>query len=467
MEASLYRQVRALSLKCPTRPALMDSTTTYTYAEVCARAQALGHRLADLGIGPGHRVGVMMRRSVDLVVALLGVSAAGAAYVPLDPDYPPQRLRAIVADADLSVLVGDSIGPEFDLPVVSVSCSATAATFDLPVPSPRDPAYLIYTSGSTGHPKGVIVTNANVAALFDALDRMWGVPDGDRFLAVTSFSFDIALVELIWPLTRGGSTVVGPAKMINRLDPGGTDSLPDLVRRFQPSLLQATPSLFAAIASYERTLHSMRSLRGLFVGGEVFPPGLASRLAGALPGVRVFNLYGPTEATVWCTAYELPPATALGTAISIGRPLGHADTRIVAENGTDAATGDAGELWIGGPCVAEGYFRAPELTRDRFVEHAGQRWYRTGDRARTGPDGELEFIGRLDRQVKVLGVRIELDEIEAALSTSPDVASAAVILRPAANGEDQLIAYVKRQRSSTMDHDCPPPDESRTPMPDR
>ena len=438
-----------MALAHPGRLALADLARALTYAELAMTAEALGRRLVARGTGPGDRVGVMVARGVDLVVALLGVSAAGAAYVPLDPGYPVERLRTIVADAELAVLVTDGSGPEFDVPMVHVTSSGRAGTdlaeIVLPAPSPHNPGYVIYTSGSTGRPKGVVVTNANVVALFDALDETYGSPFDDTFLAVTSVSFDIAIMELLWPLTRGGVSVVSPAGMINRLDSRSDGNLPSLMRRFRPTLFQSTPALLSAIASYEEALRSLRGLRVLCVGGEVFPIGLARRLVTALPDVRVFNLYGPTEATVWCAVHEVTPAETRLAAVAVGRPLRHAALRVVDDTGRDVPPGDIGELWVGGPCVTAGYFRLPDLTEERFVDEAGapaRRWYRTGDRARTRPDGMVEFVGRVDRQVKISGVRIELDEIESVLSTAPELRAAAVVAQQGSDGEHRLVAYV-------------------------
>ncbi|MGW4891523.1 amino acid adenylation domain-containing protein [Kitasatospora sp. NPDC004240] len=477
MTRSIFRQLRAAALRSPSRPALTAAGATLTAAELSLRAEAVGRHLVARGIGPGDRVGVLVERGVELVVALFGVSAAGAAYVPLDPGYPAGRLRTVVEDAGLSALLTDAAGPpagapDYDgprigLPLTPADLAGVALTgavlgpaddpapgdTRLPVPRPEDPAYVIYTSGSTGRPKGVVVTQANVAAFLDALDTAYGVPEGgDRFLAVTSVSFDIALMELVWPVTRGGLSAVAPAGLVHRLGAGDEYGLPALVARHRPTLLQATPSLLSAVAAHPEALRSLRTLRALAVGGESFPPGLARRLAGALPGVRIVNMYGPTEATVWCSAHELTAEDLRRPTIPIGRALGHARLRIVDEAGREVPPGVAGELRVGGPCVAEGYLHRPELTRERFPTSDGPgrpRWYRTGDRALQRPDGVVEFIGRLDRQVKVSGVRIELDEIEAALSTSPDVRAAAVVPRQGPDGRPTLVAYVERPSPST------------------
>lgn len=271
---SIFHQLRAVALEFPSRQAVLDTTRALTYGELVTRAEALGRNLVARGIGPGHRVGVVVERGVDLAVALLGVSAAGAAYVPLDPGHPSERLRTVIEDAELSALITHTSGSAFAVRMVQVppdaSVSSELACSYLPTPRPQDPAYVIYTSGSTGRPKGVVVTNANVAAFFEALDVAYGVPVEDRFLAVTSVSFDIALMELIWPVTRGGASIVSPSGMVNRLDARSEDSLPELMARFRPTLMQATPSLLTAITSYEESLQSLRGLRALAVGERYF-----------------------------------------------------------------------------------------------------------------------------------------------------------------------------------------------------
>ena len=351
---------------------MLDPTGSVTYGELAVRAEAVGRHLVKCGVGPGRRVGVLLERGLDLPEALLGVAAAGGAYVPLDPSHPRERLRAIVHDADLCALITDSSDPEFAGHIVRMPLLTTASSSlseveaDLPRPRPEDPAYVIHTSGSTGVPKGVVVTNANVTAFFAALDGTYGVPAQDRFLALTSVSFDIALMELIWPLTRGGSVVIAPRGMVNKLGAGG-DSLPALVARFRPTLMQATPSLMSAVTAYPEALRSLRSLRALAIGGEVLSPGLARTLVHALPGVRIVNMYGPTEATVWCSSHDVTAEDLRGESIPIGRPLAHATFRIVDEQGVESEPGEIGELWVGGPCVADGYFRRPELTREKFV----------------------------------------------------------------------------------------------------
>jgi acyl-CoA synthetase (AMP-forming)/AMP-acid ligase II len=276
------------------------------------------------------------------------------------------------------------------------------------------------------------------------MDRAVGISHDDRFLSVTSVSFDISVVEMLWPLARGASTVICPERMVERLS-SGANSLEAMIRRFGPSLFQATPSFFSALASEATALESLGGLRALLVGGEALTRGLASRLADALPRARMLNMYGPTETTIWSTAHELDSANAYVSTIPIGRPIANTRLRIVDRLGNDACVGVAGELWIGGTGVARGYFRRPDLDEERFVrlsEGTAVRYYRTGDVVRWRDDGELDFLGRNDRQVKLLGHRVELDEIESVLSEHPRVASAAVVLSSHPERGDELIAYL-------------------------
>src|SRR5439155_7142080 len=307
------------------------------------------------------------------------------------------------------------------------ACPTQAGALEGDAACGDDVAYLMYTSGSTGRPKGTAVRHRNVVNFFIGMDRCIGVGPADRLLALTSISFDISVLELLWPLVRGGEVVVAPERMIDNLVPGGDRvSFAELCVRHRPTLVQATPSFFAAVASLPDALGSLGSARALLIGGEAFPAGVARQLTSALP-VRIFNMYGPTETTVWSTVHEIDRARDIeADVLPIGRPIANTQLRVATARGDEVPLGVAGELWIGGAGVAVGYRGMPELTAERFAT-VGQRWYRTGDRVRWRDDGILEFLGRFDRQVKVAGHRVELDEIESVLSRHPAVASVAVI----------------------------------------
>ncbi|MFE9303354.1 amino acid adenylation domain-containing protein [Streptomyces sp. NPDC006856] len=420
--------------------------TELSYAELRAAAVEFAGRLAAEGIGPGDLVGVQVGRSVAELTALLGTLTAGAAYVPLDPGYPADRLAFVRADAGLSALVVDGPVPPglpSGLPVLSPEPSAaTAAAGAQPggrtnVPTAGHPAYVLYTSGSTGRPKGVEVSHGALANLLGALaDRLEAAPE-HRWLGLTSLSFDISTVELLLPLTTGGRVVLVPEE---RQRDGA--ALLKLIDAHGVTHVQATPS------SWRLMLAAGLHRPGLvaLAGGEALPGPLAAGLHAAVD--RLFNVYGPTETTVWSLLAELPP----GEPVTIGRPLAATRAYVLDEHGGPVPDGLPGELHLGGAGVAYGYRGRPGLTARCFVPDPwgppGSRMYRTGDLVRRLPDGRLEFAGRLDTQVKLRGHRIELGEIEARLTEHPGVAQAVVVLDPGEDesaggaGQERLVAYV-------------------------
>ncbi|MFF4945551.1 non-ribosomal peptide synthetase [Streptomyces rubiginosohelvolus] len=415
--------------------------TELSYGELHAAVEAFADRLAAEGIGAGDLVGVQVSRSVAELTALLGTLSAGAAYVPLDPGYPADRLAFVRADARLSALVVEGPVPEglpAGLPVLSPQASATAAPprGRTAAPTGDHPAYVLYTSGSTGRPKGVEVPHGALANLLGSLaDRLEAGP-GHRWLGLTSLSFDISTVELLLPLTTGGRVVLVPEE---RQRDGA--ALLKLIDAHDVTHVQATPSgwrLMTAAGLHRPGLVAL-------AGGEALPGPLAAEL-GSVVG-RLFNVYGPTETTVWSTLAEPSP----GEPVTIGRPLAATRAYVLDEHGGPVPDGLPGELHLGGAGVAHGYRGRPGLTARCFVPDPwgppGSRMYRTGDLVRRLPDGRLEFAGRLDTQVKLRGHRIELGEIEARLAEHPGVAQAVVVLDPGeggdvgGSGQERLVAY--------------------------
>ncbi|RUP65633.1 Linear gramicidin synthase subunit B [Streptomyces sp. NP10] len=415
--------------------------TELSYGELHAAVEAFADRLAAEGIGAGDLVGVQVSRSVAELTALLGTLSAGAAYVPLDPGYPADRLAFVRADARLSALVVEGPVPEGlpgGLPVLSPQASATGAPprGRTAAPTGDHPAYVLYTSGSTGRPKGVEVPHGALANLLGSLaDRLEATP-GHRWLGLTSLSFDISTVELLLPLTTGGRVVLVPEE---RQRDGA--ALLQLIDAHDVTHVQATPS------GWRLMLAAGLHRPGLVVlaGGEALPGPLAAEL-GSVVG-RLFNVYGPTETTVWSTLAEPSP----GEPVTIGRPLAATRAYVLDEHGGPVPDGLPGELHLGGAGVAHGYRGRPGLTARCFVPDPwgppGSRMYRTGDLVRRLPDGRLEFAGRLDTQVKLRGHRIELGEIEARLAEHPGVAQAVVVLDPGEGegaggaGQERLVAY--------------------------
>jgi amino acid adenylation domain-containing protein len=470
--------IEAQVRRSPTAIAVAHRSSELSYATLEGRANQLARHLVALGVGRGSRVGVKLRRGPDLVAALYGVLKAGAAYVPLDPSFPRNRLEFIIADAAIDALITDRAGGAavtvgrvvlVDGDAARIAAQPTTALVS--EAGGDDPAYVIYTSGSTGQPKGTVVRHRNVANFFAGMDARIGCGAGDVVLAVTSVSFDISVLELLWPLTRGAKVVVASERLIENLvpddsvagfDPGAVateraerdpraeadDSFAGMCERHAVTLLQSTPSFLAAVITEPAALVALAGARAVLVGGEAFPAGLAERLATALPATRLFNMYGPTETTIWSTVHELDTSTELpsGT-IPIGTPIANTEVMILDGARRPVPIGVAGELWIGGDGVAAGYLGQPELTAERFPAHPAGRGqiYRTGDRARWRSDGAIEFLGRVDRQVKIRGHRVEPDEVESVLSRHPHVASVAVVAVKR-DGGHELVAFVAAGR---------------------
>ncbi|WP_275562122.1 non-ribosomal peptide synthetase [Streptomyces sp. 5-6(2022)] len=437
----------------PAAVALIAGGTELTYGDLDARANRLARLLTGLGVGPEVRVAVALPRGADLVATLLAVLKAGGAYIPLDPEYPAERVAYIVADAAPAVVVTDSSvtsvpvadGVErvlLDDPAVRSRLAALSGeALELATPAGARPAYAIYTSGSTGKPKGVVVTRDNLTNFVQDMRDRFALGPGDRLAAVTTIAFDIAGLELYVPLVCGAGVVLATRDEV--ID---VPRLAALLKATGASVMQATPTLWQAlVAQHPEALTGLRVL----AGGEALPAALASRLCELAP--EVTNLYGPTETTVWSTAARL---TEVSGPPAIGRPIASTQVYILDAGLSPAPPGVLGDLYIAGRGVARGYSGRPDLTAERFVAcpfgAPGTRMYRTGDMARWTADGELEFAGRTDDQVKVRGFRIELGEIETVLGELPGVAQAAVAAREDGSGEQRLVAYVVAAPGATV-----------------
>ncbi|MEJ3655791.1 amino acid adenylation domain-containing protein [Actinomycetes bacterium KLBMP 9759] len=413
---------------------------TVTYRELDERANAMAHRLAGLGVRAGTPVAVHLPRSPELVVALLGVLKAGAAYVPLDPGYPAQRLGFMLADSGAPVVITTDDPPPGsavrldprDVRGEPVSAPRTTA-------GPDDPAYLIYTSGSTGQPKGVPNLHRGVVNRLDWMQRAYPLTAADAVLQKTPASFDVSVWEFFWPLICGARLVLAR--------PGGHQDpayLREVLAQERITTVHFVPSMLTAFL--DGPVPPLPHLRRVFCSGEELPVRTALACLDALPDAELHNLYGPTEAAVDVTAWHCTRSALDGAArVPLGRPIQNLRLHVLDGRGRPAPVGVPGELVIAGVGVAPGYHRRPELTVDRFVpdpDVPGSRMYRTGDRARWRHDGMLDFLGRLDDQVKIRGVRIEPGEVTAALRTRPGVRDAAVLVRPDEMEQPQLVGYV-------------------------
>ncbi|MFC8453653.1 amino acid adenylation domain-containing protein [Kitasatospora sp. NPDC057223] len=430
--------VRERALLAPDAVAVSAGEEQLTYRELTARADHLAATLRAAGTGPGDLVGLHLDRTAALPVALLAVLAAGAAYLPLDPGYPQERLAHVLADSGAALLLADR-EPSPELAAVAPAVLRLDQAAALPAPSaapagpgPGDLAYVLYTSGSTGRPKGVAVGHRALVNLLTSFAARLGSGPQDVWLGLTSLSFDISALELYLPLITGGRLVLAPDGLA--VDGAG---LLRLIRREGVTHVQATPSGWRVLLGAEPGETGLVAL----AGGEALPLPLARELRAAV--ARLLNVYGPTETTIWSTCAEIPRSPS---AVGIGRPIANTRAYVVDEQLRPTPLGVPGELLLGGDGVARGYLGRPGLTAERFVPDPfgppGSRLYRTGDLAAWTPDGELDFLGRIDNQVKIRGHRIELGEIEARLLEHPAVAEAAVAVHEDAAGEPYLAGYL-------------------------
>ena len=388
-----------------------------------------------------------MERSVELVVALVAVLKSGAAYVPIDPEYPADRIAHMLEDANPPVLLTqERLSPMFHFYGEKVIAVDTPGTFHqfpeerpLPVAAPDNYAYVIFTSGSTGRPKGAINTHRGIVNRLCWMQEEYGLNAGDRVLQKTPFSFDVSVWEFFWPLMTGATLVVAR--------PGGHRDAAYLARliaderittlHFVPSMLQ--------IFLEEPLIAGCKTLRRVICSGEALPVELEQRFFSKLDA-ELHNLYGPTEAAVDVTSWRCRPASSLAT-VPIGRPIANTQIHLLDSRMNPVPAGVAGELCIGGLNVGLGYLNRSELTAEKFVpdpfrDAPGARMYRTGDLARYMADGAIEYLGRLDHQVKIRGFRIELGEIEAVLNQHPAVRESVVVAVEHATGEKRLAAYL-------------------------
>jgi amino acid adenylation domain-containing protein len=429
--------VKAQARARPDAVAVRSGDRQITYCELDARAGAIAAALRNAGLGRGALVAICLDRSPDMVAALLAVHGIGAAYLPLDPDFPPARLDYIVQDAGAAALLTDrrlaDRLPGCTLPRILIEDVEHGPVDGPETPvEPGDLAYVLYTSGSTGHPKGVEISHGALINLLAAMRERPGFGADDKLLAVTTLSFDIAALELFLPLMTGGELILAPRSLAT--DPR---RLADLIAETQPSVMQATPATWRALV--EAGWQGSPGLR-ILCGGEAFPRDLAEELLGRAG--EVWNMYGPTETTIWSTLERV--ARGEGP-VPIGRPIANTSIHILDRYGNTAPIGVVGELFIGGEGLARGYRNRPDLTAERFVETPaapGIRLYRTGDLARYRPDGTILCLGRVDSDEKIRGYRVAVEEIEGAFARHPGVAAAAVRSWPDASGERALAAYL-------------------------
>ncbi|MEU6810473.1 amino acid adenylation domain-containing protein [Streptomyces sp. NPDC046831] len=420
---------------------VFEDRAALTYGELDRRANALAHRLRALGVGRETLVGLCVERSPDLVVAVLAVLKAGGAYVPLDPAYPADRLAFMLADSAAPVVVTQSAVrerlPQTSAAVVELDTDTAVdkmpATRPAPVSGPAGLAYVIYTSGSTGRPKGVLIEHRSVCNFMANVQQMFGLGPHDRILQFASLSFDVSTFEIFGALTSGARLCLARQETLLSVR-----ALSRFMTEQGITVMDMPPAVMKLLPGQE-----FPALRVAFVGGEAFSGGLVDDWS--VPGRRFINGYGPTEGTVTVIAEECGPGAYEGSP-PIGRPMGNMRAYVLDRRQQLLPTGVPGELWIGGAGLARGYLGRPELTGERFLPDPfladeDARIYRTGDLVRLLPDGRLDFLGRVDDQVKLRGFRIELGEVEAVLTEHPGISSAAVLLREDKPGHPRLVGY--------------------------
>jgi len=444
-ESTIAQWFEQQARRTPDAVAVIAAGRGLTYRELDQRSNQLAWHLRSLGVVTETLVGVAVERSAEMMIGLLAILKAGGAYVPIDPTYPAARIALMIEDSQAPVVLAmertKPLLPPTAKQIVSIDGDAgiigTHVTEFVPATANgNNLAYVIYTSGSTGKPKGVMIEHRNVVNFFNGMDEAIGSAPG-VWLAVTSISFDISVLELFWTLTRGFQVVLHGDE--------GTQTIPGEIRDFGVTHMQCTPSLARMIAVRPEGLAALGRLKKLFLGGEALPTSLVRQLRQSFGG-EMYNMYGPTETTIWSTTHRV---TGDAGAIPIGKPIVNTQVYVLDSELRPVGAGEAGDLFIGGDGVVRGYWQRPELTAERFLDDPflpGNRMYRTGDLARFLPDGNLEFLGRADFQVKLRGFRIEIGEIEAALEQQAGVAQAVVAACEFKPGDTRLAAYVVPKR---------------------
>lgn len=440
--ATIHQLFAGQAAQRPEAAALQFGDQTMTYADLDRRANRLAHHLRALGVGPDHLVGLCVERSFGLIEATLAILKAGGAYLPLDPSYPRERLALMLEDGLVDILITEShLAAQLPAPGAHVICiDVDRERWEaLPDSAPacavtaENLCYVMYTSGSTGRPKGVAVTHRNVVRLVQGTDYAQFGP-AETFLQLAPVSFDAATLEIWGALLNGGRLAM--------MAPGAPtlEELGAAIRRYEVTTLWLTAGLFHMMVS-ER-LEDLAPLRQLLAGGDVLSPTDVRRVLSAHPHLRMINGYGPTENTTFTCCFPMTPETRWLGSVPVGRPIANTTVFVLNEAQQPVPVGAPGELYTGGDGLARGYLNRADLTAERFVQTPYGRLYRTGDLVRWLPDGTIEFLGRIDTQVKLRGFRIELGEIEVALAACAGVQGAVVIAREDRPGDKRLVGYV-------------------------
>jgi amino acid adenylation domain-containing protein len=438
---TIHKLIEEQVVKTPENTALVFNGSRLTYKELNEKSNQLARVIRAKGINPDNIVGIMINRSLEMVIGILGVLKAGGAYLPIDPEYPKERIEYMLKDSGTKLLLTSGIlkeRVEFDGETMEIDSNNLyrGESINLePLNKPTDLAYVIYTSGSTGKPKGVMIEHRAVNNFIKGMTEKINFQQGKSILALTTISFDIFLLEIILPLTLGMKSIIADERQ---------QRVPQLINQLiienRINILQTTPSRLHLIMGDNLCKTVLDGLEYLLVGGEIFPQYLLNDLKKFYKG-KIYNMYGPTETTVWSIVKDLTDEDD----INIGKPIANTQIYIVDKNNNLQSIGIAGELCISGDGLARGYLNKYELTEEKFVPNPfvfGEKMYRTGDLAKWLPNGEILFLGRIDHQVKIRGFRIELGEVQAQLLAYDLVKEAIVVDITSENGEKHLCAYI-------------------------
>jgi len=436
--------------RTPDNTAVVYEDRQLTYRELNEKSNQLGRQLREKGVVSDSIVGIMVERSPEMIVGIMGILKAGGAYLPIDPEYPKDRIEYMLEDSCANMLLTEkqlrnNIAYEAEVVELNDEKSYAADGSNLEsINSSSDLAYIIYTSGSTGKPKGVMIEHRNVINFIKGMERKIEFASTDRVLAVTTVCFDIFGLETLLPLTVGAGIMLA-----NKNQQEDVALLNEFITEKDVNVLQLTPSRLQLLNEHKNFRGSFKRVKSIIVGGEAFPENLYKRTAKEIDdAANIYNVYGPTETTIWSTAAKLETDRS----ITIGKPISNTKIYIVDKYKNLQPVGVAGELCIGGEGLARGYFKRPELTAEKFVPNPfepGTRMYKTGDLARWLPDGNIEFIGRLDNQVKIRGFRIELGEIESRLLSHAGIKEAVVAAREEESEGKYLCAYLVGDKELT------------------
>ncbi|MEM6963222.1 MAG: amino acid adenylation domain-containing protein [Bacteroidota bacterium] len=443
-ETAIHRLIEKMAATYPDRKAVVADGQSISYSELHEQANKIANKLLRLSLPPSTPVGLYANRSLEMMIGILGILRAGAAYVPLDPEYPKERIDFILKDAQAAVVFCQKqLRPQLTtveteiLVIEDIIAGEGSVDLVMPEVSNNDLAYIIYTSGSTGQPKGVPITHQNLVhsttARFSFFEHQ-----PDAFLLLSSFSFDSSIVGIFWPLCSGGTLVLPPRRIEQNIQ-----TLAQVIQKNNITHTLLLPSLYHLLLEYAEPQY-LQSLRTIMVAGEACPASLVLKHYKKLPNVNLVNEYGPTEGTVWSTAHRISPTDAFGT-VPIGRPIPNMDNYILDKNLQPVPVGVTGELYIGGRGIARGYWNRPTLTDERFLPSPfdlskSAKIYKTGDLAKFRKDGVIDFLGRADQQVKIRGHRIEVEEIQIALEKIKAIKAALVVVQDN-EMHRRLVAY--------------------------